>query len=236
MRQPHPTPGNTRDEGRLARGVESRTALQGGSASVAGEEGFTNDLQESRVFYPPVRSFTGPIRKLSIVEAARSRAPVQPKEVQMKPTVTLLALALVVGLVTAAFAGGGGECKTEAAQAHKAKLAAKGWLGIDTEKDEATGAYRIAKIAPGSPAEQAGFQVGDVLVAFNGIPVKDKERIKAAKASIGVGSQVTWTVARAGAEQKLAATLAPVPEQVLAQWLAEEEKAAQPAQVAASGN
>lgn len=159
----------------------------------------------------------------------------------MKPTVTLLALALVVGLVTAAFAGGAnGECKTgeahaKAAHATKAKLAAKGWLGIDTDKDEATGAYRVTKVAPGSPAEQAGFQAGDVLVAFNGIPVKDKERIKAAKASIGVGSQVTYTVARAGAEQKLAATLAPVPEQVLAQWLAEEEKAAQATQVA-SGN
>lgn len=154
----------------------------------------------------------------------------------MKPTVTLLALALVVGLVTAAFAGGGhGHGKTEDVQAKKAKLAAKGWLGIDTEKDEATGAYRISSVAPGSPAEQAGFRVGDVLVAFNGVPVKDKERIKAAKAGIGVGSQVTYTVARAGAEQRLSATLAPVPEQVLAKWLAEDEKAAKPAQVA-SGN
>src|SRR5688572_32125457 len=159
----------------------------------------------------------------------------------MKPTVTLLALALVVGLVTAAFAGEGhgGDCKSgeaahaKAAHATKAKLAAKGWLGIDMEKDETTGAVRIAKIAPGSPAEQAGFQKGDVLVAFNGISIKDKEKIKAAKASIGVGSQVTYTVARAGAEQKIAATLAPVPEQVLAQWVADAEKEAQTTQVAA---
>jgi S1-C subfamily serine protease len=152
----------------------------------------------------------------------------------MKPTVTFLALALVVGLITAAFAGGEGhgDCKSgdahaKAAHVTKAKLAAKGWLGIETEKDEATGAHRIAKVAPGSPAEQAGFQAGDVLVAFNGISVQDKERIKAAKAGIGVGSEVTYTVARAGSEQKLAAMLAPVPEQVLAQWLDEEEKAAQ---------
>ena len=55
------------------------------------------------------------------------------------------------------------------------------------------------------------------------------------KAGIGVGSQVTYTVARAGSEQRLSATLAPVPEQVLAQWMAEHEKAARPAQVA-SGN
>lgn len=158
----------------------------------------------------------------------------------MKKSVTLLAFALVFVLVTAAFAGGekGANCATDAAHAKKAhsheghaakkaKLASKGWLGIDTEKDEATGAYRVSKVAAGSPAEQAGFRTGDVLVAFNGVPVKDKERIKAAKASIAVGSQVTYTVARAGAEQKLSATLAPVPEQVLAQWMAEEEKAAQ---------
>lgn len=154
----------------------------------------------------------------------------------MKPTVTLLTLALVVGLVTAAFADGGhghSHGKAKDASARKAELAAKGWLGIETEKDEATGAWRVKSVAPGSPAEQAGFWAGDVLVAFNGIPVKDKERIKAAKASIGVGSQVTYTVARAGAEQKLSATLVPVPEQVLAKWLAEEEKATQ---VAASGN
>lgn len=152
----------------------------------------------------------------------------------MKPTVTFLALVLVFGLVTAAFAGGeghGGDCKSgeahaKAAHATKAKLAAKGWLGIDTEKDEATGAYRVTTVAAGSPAAEAGFRAGDVLVAFNGIPVKDKERIKAAKAGIGVGSQVTYTVARAGAEQKLSATLVPVPEQVLAKWLAEEEEAA----------
>ena len=44
----------------------------------------------------------------------------------MKPAVTLLALALVAGLVTAAFAGGNhGECKTDAAHATKAKLTAK---------------------------------------------------------------------------------------------------------------
>lgn len=166
----------------------------------------------------------------------------------MKKSVTLVAFALVFALVTAAFAGGekGANCATDAAHAKKAhggheahgakkaKLAAKGWLGIDTEKDEATGAYRVSKVAAGSPAEQAGFRTGDVLVAFNGIPVKDKERMKAAKASIAVGSKVTYTVARAGAEQKLSATLAPVPEQVLAQWMAEEEKAAKAAQVASN--
>lgn len=143
----------------------------------------------------------------------------------MKRSISLLAIALMFALTAPALAGGE-SCSHEAKAAKKAKMAAHGWLGIETEKDEATGAYRVTKIAAGSPAEQAGFQSGDVLVAFNGIPVKDKEKMKAAKASLGVGSRVSYTVARNGAQQQLSATLAPVPEEVLAKWMAEDEEAA----------
>jgi C-terminal processing protease CtpA/Prc len=150
----------------------------------------------------------------------------------MKRSIALLAIPLVFALAAPAFAGGE-QCAREHA-AKKAKMAAHGWLGIDTEKDEATGSYRVTKVAAGSPAEQAGFQAGDVLVALNGVPVKDKEKVKAAKASIGVGSRVTYTVVRNGAQQQLSATLAPVPEEVLAKWMAEDEKEA--AKVAAKDN
>ncbi|HEX7186546.1 MAG TPA: PDZ domain-containing protein [Thermoanaerobaculia bacterium] len=149
----------------------------------------------------------------------------------MKRSISLLAIALMFALTAPALAGGE-QCAKEHA-AKKAKMAAHGWLGIETEKDEASGAYRVTKVAAGSPAEQAGFQSGDVLVAFNGIPVKDKEKMKAAKASLGVGSRVSYTVARNGAQQQLSATLAPVPEEVLAKWVAEDEEAAK---VAAKDN
>ena len=141
----------------------------------------------------------------------------------MKKTVSLLALALMLALVPAVFAGGE-QCAREHA-AKKAKLAAHGWLGIETEKT-ADGAYAVKSVAPGSPAAQAGFRAGDVLVAVNGASFQDKEKVKAAKANLKVGSQVTYTVARSGAQQQLTATLAPVPEEVLAKWMAEEEKEA----------
>lgn len=141
----------------------------------------------------------------------------------MKKMVSLLALALMVTLAPAVFAGGE-KCAHEHA-AKKAKMAAHGWLGLDTEKT-ADGAYAVKAVDPGSPAAQAGFRAGDVLVAFNGIPLTDKEKVKAAKANVAVGSQVTYTVARNGARQQLTATLAPVPEEVLAKWMAEEEKEA----------
>jgi predicted metalloprotease with PDZ domain len=148
----------------------------------------------------------------------------------MKRTVSLLVLTSVLALAPVAFAGGGKECNHQGKAAHSAKIAemkSHGYLGIETKKDEASGTYTIAKVAAGSPAEQAGFRTGDVLVALNGVAVRadNKEALKKAKANLAVGKQVTYTVARNGQNQELTATLAPVPEAVLAKWIAEEEAA-----------
>lgn len=145
----------------------------------------------------------------------------------MKRSVSLLALALTLVLAATAFAGGANcahDAKAQAHNAKKAELAAKGWLGFKTEKD-ASGAWRIASVAPGSPAEQAGFRAGDVLVSLNGIALTEANMpaVKKAKSGLGVGKQVTYTVRRDGAESALTATLAPVPDEVLAEWMKEEE-------------
>lgn len=137
--------------------------------------------------------------------------------------VTTLALAATLSLAGMALAGNGANCDKSAKAAH-AKTAAHekarhGWLGLEVEKN-ASGAHVVSKIAPGSPAEKAGFIKGDVLVAFNGIALTDanKDALKKAKAQNAVGRRVTYTVARAGAERQIAATLAEVPKEVLASW------------------
>ena len=81
-------------------------------------------------------------------------------------------------------------------------------------------------VKAGSPAEKAGFQKGDVLVAFNGIALTDenKEALKKAKMQNAVGKQVTYTISRAGSERQIAATLAKVPEEVLAEWEKEYDR------------
>ncbi|HEY9421691.1 MAG TPA: PDZ domain-containing protein [Thermoanaerobaculia bacterium] len=151
----------------------------------------------------------------------------------MKRKTSLLALALTLALAPMAFAGGENCAHKKAAVHHEkaAQLAAKGWLGLKTEKD-ATGAYRVASVAPGSPAAQAGLRTGDVLVAMNGIALTDanKDALKKAKANLGVGKQISYIVRRDGAEQALAVTLAPVPAEVLAEWVKEEEARTQVAQ------
>jgi S1-C subfamily serine protease len=75
-----------------------------------------------------------------------------------------------------------------------------------------------------------------VLVAYNGVALTDanKEAVKKAKAGCSVGTKVAYTVRRDGAERTLSATLAPVPDAVLAEWMKEEE--AKTGQMAKNGN
>jgi S1-C subfamily serine protease len=153
----------------------------------------------------------------------------------MTRMVMTLSFALFLALSSMAAAGGENCDKANTSKNAKAKTAmhekAKhGWLGLDVEKG-ASG-YVVNKVAAGSPAEQAGFQKGDVLVAFNGIAMTDenKEALKKAKMQTAVGKQVTYTISRAGSERQIAAILGKVPEEVLAEWEKEYDRAVAVAQ------
>ena len=155
----------------------------------------------------------------------------------MKKSITVAALVLFAGTIgaTAAFAGGEA-CKEKHTQASYAEMEKKyaehGWLGVETER-VADGRYAVTSIALGSPAEKAGFQKGDVMVALNGARFGEanKEAVKKEKMSLAPGKSATYTVDRAGSEKQLTATLTQVPKEVLAKWI-DEHKAAHKDQVA----
>ena len=143
----------------------------------------------------------------------------------MKSLRLFLALALLLGFAAAGFAGGDHKCDKSAQDCldkMAAHMKAKGWLGIETEKT-ADGRWVVSAVEAGSPAAAAGFRAGDVLLALNGADLyaEDKTAIKKVKEGLAVGSRVQYTVERAGAKAQVAATLAPVPEAVLAQWIGE---------------
>ena len=143
----------------------------------------------------------------------------------MKSLRLLLALALLLGFAAAGFAGGDHKCDKSAQDCldkMAAHMKAKGWLGIETERT-ADGRWAVSAVEAGSPAAAAGFRAGDVLLALNGADLyaEDKTAIKKVKEGLAVGSRVQYTVERAGAKAQVAATLAPVPEAVLAQWIGE---------------
>lgn len=137
----------------------------------------------------------------------------------MKRIAGWMALAMLVGAVPA-FAGGE-KCTAADAQAclnHMSAMKDRGWVGLEFDKTDAA-VVKVKAITPGSPAEKAGFAVGDVLVAINGANLADKEAMKKAKGEWKVGQVVAYTVKREGADKELKATLDPMPEAVFASMI-----------------
>jgi C-terminal processing protease CtpA/Prc len=100
-------------------------------------------------------------------------------------------------------------------------LKTTGWVGIEMETDETLGKYRLNKVIPGSPAEAAGLKPGDILFAMYGIEFSDanSEKLKAARKDWAPGQEVSYTIMRGGQDKEIKLTLAPMPADVMAQWI-----------------
>jgi serine protease Do len=67
-------------------------------------------------------------------------------------------------------------------------------------------------VQAGSPAEEAGIKVGDVVLAVNGHEVDDPEALRFRIATLSVGASVQMTVAHGGQERTVTAKLQAPPE------------------------
>jgi len=101
------------------------------------------------------------------------------------------------------------------------KLKSAGFVGVELDHDDATGSLTVLKVIPGSPAESAGIQPGDVLYALNGVVIsKDNEKaLEKARKEWAPGQSVTYTIKRNGAESQVTLTLAPMPADVMARYI-----------------
>ena len=161
----------------------------------------------------------------------------------MRLTLKLVAPIAVAALAIPALAGGAeceksakaaaqvasakGGCtasKEECAQ-YMAKAKTAGWLGVEYDKSEA-GVLAIKKVVPDSPAAQAGFQPGDILVAMNGIEINDanKDALKAVKKNLTPGASATYTIKRDGFSKDLTAKLGTMPDAVYQAMVDEHAK------------
>ncbi len=121
-----------------------------------------------------------------------------------------------------AFAGDG-ECTAstqECLDYMTNQLKNTGWVGVELDMSSGEGA-EIVKVVEGSPAEEAGIQVGDVLLAISGIELKEEntEKLRAARAEKKPGSSVSWSMSRNDEHRELAITLAPMPADILARYI-----------------
>jgi serine protease Do/serine protease DegQ len=67
----------------------------------------------------------------------------------------------------------------------------------------------ISVVQPGSPAEQAGLRAGDVVVRFNGKPVRTGSELRNRLGLTPVGENVELAVQRGGAERTIRTQIAP---------------------------
>ncbi len=95
-----------------------------------------------------------------------------------------------------------------------------GWVGLELEVSE-MGGYEVAKVIPGSPAEEAGIRSGDVLFAMNGIEIADEneEALMEVKKGLSPGKSLDYTIKRDGYDRQVTVTLAPMPADVLARYI-----------------
>jgi S1-C subfamily serine protease len=79
----------------------------------------------------------------------------------------------------------------------------------------------ITKVIDGSPAQNAGFEIGDALVAVNGVAFSDEneKQIKDIQYSMIPGADFTYTVSRKGSKVDLDVELGELPDNVKAQWI-----------------
>jgi serine protease Do len=104
----------------------------------------------------------------------------------------------------------------------------RGWLGVEIQdftpemaasigKPDITGAI-VARVLPRSPAQQAGFRQGDVVLALNGRNVHDSRDLTQQIANISAGQLAKFTVLRGEQVQHLTARIALRQPQVLARY------------------
>jgi len=134
-------------------------------------------------------------------------------------------LGVVMLAAAPAMAGDKGKCDgnpDDCAKKMEQKLAQKAWLGISYDADE-KGRWVVSEVEPGSPAQKAGFEKGDVMLAVDGVEYskENKAELKAVYAKLKPGSEATYVVSRQGGKVKLHATLSHVPEELQAKWIAE---------------
>ena len=128
-----------------------------------------------------------------------------------------LVFALAALVATAAFAGEKCTETTQACLNHMAAKASKGWLGVDTDKSTDPAGMKVTKVYADGPAAKAGLQVGDVLVALNGVSLASTAEITKIKDGLVPGSTATYSVLRTGEKQDVKVTLGKIPDDVLAQ-------------------
>lgn len=150
---------------------------------------------------PPTRS--GAARALARVRRLRPRGAV------------LLALAILLGAgagyaaVSSLVGSGGGGSETGKASvaSSPARTTAPAWLGVQTINFPPADGVMVVDVVPGSPADLAGLQPGDVITQIGNRPVQAPTDLDSALAGMHAGQRIEIQYARGPMSYTTQATL-----------------------------
>jgi len=128
----------------------------------------------------------------------------------------------LIGINTAIFSGGGGSVGIGFAipanmvrtviQAASTGRVVRAWTGFSGQtltsdlaqglRLDRPGGVIVSKVYPGGPADQANLVPGDIVLAFNGLPLQDMESLRFRAATASLGSKAKLTVLRDGQERQ----------------------------------
>jgi serine protease Do len=102
--------------------------------------------------------------------------------------------------------------------------AAHGWLGVQIqdvtrELAESFGMKKpqgalVSKVIPGSPAEKAQLQIGDIIIEFNGHPIETSGELPPMVGMTPINEKATLKILRQGNEKTVTFSIGLLPEQV----------------------
>ena len=104
-------------------------------------------------------------------------------------------------------------------------------LGLKTP-----GGAIVTEVVPGSPAEQAGIEVEDVIIGFGGQAVQNSAQLYALAGRSAIGSKQPVTLIRDGKRMEVTVSLREQPERFASRAQGEEEAPAAESQSASYGN
>jgi predicted metalloprotease with PDZ domain len=100
------------------------------------------------------------------------------------------------------------------------KMKGRGWLGIEYDSEKSL----VQRVIPGSPAEAAGFKVGDIMISVAGKNFADNTESRcvtcdAVKDIWKPGNKIPYVLKRKGKLMRVSPKLAALPSEVMAQMI-----------------
>lgn len=113
------------------------------------------------------------------------------------------------------------EAADDCAKMMKEQFKERGWVGINMDYDKEQGVTVISNVVSNSPAQRAGFEVGDVLVGLNDVDYTEENEklLKAEYATFKPGKTAIFKVERDGEKIDIKVELEQIPQAIMAQWV-----------------